>query len=70
MATFDMRIHSPATHGELEEMDISKLWYDLRTEIMGYEDLDVEGGSGLGYGWSSFRAIMGKYSAGYYTYLL
>ena len=65
MATFDMRAHSPATHEEIEDMDIGKLWYDLRTEIMGYEDFDVEEGkSGLGHGWAAFRMIMGKYDAG------
>ena len=82
MATYDLRVHSPKGHEEIEKLDHSKVWYDLRTEIMGIQDFnEVDAGEkeekekekgvpNMGHGWSGFRLIMGKYDAGYYTYLL
>ena len=38
IALFDMRLHNPLTPEELENLDISNLWFDLRSQIQGIDD--------------------------------
>lgn len=70
-STYDMLIHSPACHEDLEKTNIPELYNRHRCEIF-----KSQGSEALGEGWehcqgqSVFRAIQGKYDAGYYAYLL
>ncbi|KAI0165704.1 peptidase family M3 [Xylariaceae sp. FL1272] len=67
---FDMTVHSPATHEELEKLDASKLYNELRAEICGNKGPESEGqGSTWGHGQATFGHLIGGYDAGYYGYL-
>ncbi|KAI2628422.1 peptidase family M3 [Xylaria nigripes] len=67
---FDMTIHSPASHEELEKLDASKLYNELRTQIWGITGPEALGqGSTWGHGQATFGHLMGGYDAGYYGYL-
>ena len=71
LTNFDMKIHSPETHKEIEETNFAELWNRQRKEITmlsGPEDLGQ--GYEWGHGYTSFRAPMGNYDAGYYVYRL
>lgn len=60
-----MAVHTPETHEEIKELDIQKLWYDLREEIEGLDmtELRREGNEHV-----TFTHLMG-YDVGYYGYL-
>lgn len=70
-STYDMLIHSPASHEDLEKTNFAELYSRLRCEIF-----KSHGGEAIDEGWeycqgqAVFRAIQGKYDAGYYAYLL
>lgn len=70
-AMFDMVVHNPPSRQVLEDINFTALFNRLRTEIVG-----LKGGETLDEGWewasghTTFRAIVGSYDAGYYTYLL
>ncbi|KAI1760062.1 Metalloprotease [Hypoxylon sp. FL1150] len=67
---FDMTVHSPATHEELEKQDFSKLYNELRTEIAGLKGPEAHGEpSTWGNGQATFGHLVGGYDAGYYGYL-
>ena len=40
---FDMTVHTPKAHAELEEMDVSKVYNDLRTELSGLKGPEAQG---------------------------
>ncbi|KAI5868357.1 Metalloprotease [Durotheca rogersii] len=40
---FDMTVHSPATHEELEKLDVGKVYNELRTEIAGLDGPEALG---------------------------
>jgi metallopeptidase MepB len=40
---FDMAVHTPASHEELEKLDLSKLYNELRSEIAGLDGPEVLG---------------------------
>merc|ERR1712000_147003 len=70
IGTFDMTIHTPASHEDIKKMDAGKLWNTMRHDISGIkgpEDL------GEGYNWGNRHAnighFIGGYDAGYYSYL-
>ncbi|KAK0732007.1 hypothetical protein B0H67DRAFT_474268 [Lasiosphaeris hirsuta] len=71
LSLFDVQVHSPASHEELEAMDLAATYNKIRTETTG-----LQGGEALGEGWawsqgqSVFRMIISGYDAGYYTYVL
>ncbi|KAK3356825.1 hypothetical protein B0T25DRAFT_140077 [Lasiosphaeria hispida] len=71
LSLFDIQVHSPASHEELEAMDLAATYNKIRTEATG-----LQGGEAFGEGWawsqgqSVFRMILSGYSAGYYTYVL
>ncbi|KAK1756992.1 hypothetical protein QBC47DRAFT_359473 [Echria macrotheca] len=71
LSWFDVLVHSPTSHEELEKMDLAAAYNKLKTEMTG-----LRGGEVLGEGWawsqgqSVFRMIVSGYDAGYYTYVL
>jgi len=71
LSWFDVLVHSPTSHEELEKMDLAAAYNKLKTEMTG-----LRGGEALGEGWawsqgqSVFRMIVSGYDAGYYTYVL
>lgn len=70
-STYDMLIHSFASHEDVEKTNLPELYNKTLCEIY-----CTHGGEALDEGWeycqgqSVFRAIQGKYDAGYYAYLL
>ncbi|KAI1379488.1 Metalloprotease [Hypoxylon crocopeplum] len=67
---FDMTVHSPATHEELEKLDPGALYNSLRAEIAGLKGPEALGEpSTWGNGQATFGHLMGGYDAGYYGYL-
>ncbi|KAK1834266.1 peptidase family M3-domain-containing protein [Podospora conica] len=67
---FDMTVHSPKTHAELEQLDVSKLYNDLRAELSGIKGPEAQGeASTWGNGQATFGHLIGGYDAGYYGYL-
>ncbi|KAK9418427.1 putative Peptidase M3A/M3B catalytic domain-containing protein [Seiridium unicorne] len=67
---YDMTVHSPNTHEELEKLDLSKLYNDLRSEIAGLDGPEALGESSTwGHGQATFGHLIGGYDAGYYGYL-
>ncbi|CAJ2514002.1 Uu.00g021210.m01.CDS01 [Anthostomella pinea] len=67
---FDMTVHSPASHEELEKLDASVLFNDLRTQIAGLKGPEALGqDSTWGHGQATFGHLIGGYDAGYYGYL-
>ncbi|KAH8680708.1 peptidase family M3 [Xylariales sp. PMI_506] len=67
---FDMTVHSPKSHEELEQLDVSKLYNELRSEIAGLDGPEALGeSSDWGHGQATFGHLIGGYDAGYYGYL-
>ena len=66
VSIFDMAVHSPKSHAEIESMDIQKLWYDIREEV---EGLDMSEARLEGHSHVTFSHLLAGYDAGYYGYL-
>ncbi|PSN69222.1 zincin [Corynespora cassiicola Philippines] len=69
---FDMTVHTPASHEEVEKLDITSTYNRLRHEISqldGPETLDKKGDWTWGNGQATFGHLIGGYDAGYYGYL-
>lgn len=66
---FDMTVHSQ-TDQDLSADDLGTLYNNLRAEVTGLAGVESLSNEVEGHGFSAFRSIMGKYDAGYYTYLL
>jgi metallopeptidase MepB len=70
-ATYDMLIHGPTSHGELEATNLTELFNRTRADIY-----QIQGGEALGEGWewahgeTVFRNVLNGYDAGYYSYIL
>ncbi|CRL27656.1 Peptidase M3A/M3B, thimet/oligopeptidase F [Penicillium camemberti] len=70
-ATYDMLIHSPTSREELLRTNLTELFNKTRSSISG-----IQGGEILGEGWewghgqTTFRNVINRYDAGYYSYLL
>lgn len=70
---FDMTVHSPASHEELEELNYSILYNELREQICGLQgpqtNKATRGKKNWGHGQATFGHLIGGYDAGYYGYL-
>ncbi|KKY35816.1 putative peptidase family m3 [Diaporthe ampelina] len=67
---FDMTVHTPKSHAEVEKLDASAVYNDLRAEIAGLQGPESLGqGSNWGNGPATFGHLIGGYDAGYYGYL-
>lgn len=70
-AKYDLLIHSPESREALEHMNLAETYNKLKAEIR-----SLAGGEALGDGWewghgeTIFRAVISKYDAGYYSYVL
>ncbi|KAK0744929.1 peptidase family M3-domain-containing protein [Apiosordaria backusii] len=67
---FDMTVHTPKSHEELEKLDLSKLYNNLRADISKIKGPEAQGEpSDWGNGQATFGHLIGGYDAGYYGYL-
>lgn len=67
---FDMTVHSPKSHSELEQLDVSGLYNQLRSDIAGLSGPEALGEPNTwGNGQATFGHLIGGYDAGYYGYL-
>jgi metallopeptidase MepB len=67
---FDMTVHSPKDHAEIENLEISKLYNKLRKEISKLDGPEIQGSDwDWGHGQATFGHLIGGYDAGYYGYL-
>ncbi|KAF2877491.1 hypothetical protein BDV95DRAFT_559390 [Massariosphaeria phaeospora] len=69
---FDMTVHTPASHADVEKLDITSTYNRLRNEISqldGPEALTGKNDWTWGNGQATFGHLIGGYDAGYYGYL-
>jgi len=67
---FDMTVHSPKSHEELEKLDVTEVYNQLRADIAGLKGPESLGqGHKWGNGQATFGHLIGGYDAGYYGYL-
>ncbi|EAW10350.1 uncharacterized protein ACLA_048190 [Aspergillus clavatus NRRL 1] len=62
---FDLQIHSLSTDKEIADLDLQKLWYDLREEIEGMNFSECRNGFAFG----TFGHLTAGYDVCYYAYL-
>lgn len=67
---FDMTVHEPASHSDVEKLDASSKYNSLRHEISKLDGPEALGqGNDWGHGQATFGHLIGGYDAGYYGYL-
>jgi metallopeptidase MepB len=67
---FDMTVHTPKSHAEVEALDASTLYNEIRVQVAGIKGPEAQGeASTWGNGQATFGHLIGGYDAGYYGYL-
>jgi metallopeptidase MepB len=66
VSIFDLKIHNPATHEDIVNLNFQKLWYDIREEI---EGIDFTQSRENGHEHVTFGHLLSGYDMGYYGYL-
>jgi len=67
---YDMFIHQPKSHEDIEKIDFSETYNKMRAEFSGMDGLEVKNGNWTwGNGQACFGHLVGGYDAGYYGYL-
>ncbi|KAJ6013703.1 Metallopeptidase MepB [Penicillium herquei] len=70
LSVFDLKIHTPRTHQEILDLDISSKFNSLRKAIRLTDGPEILGqGDGWGHGEGNIPHWMGTYDAGFYSYL-
>lgn len=70
-AKYDLLIHSPESHEALEELNLTATYNKMKSEIRSLAGGEALGeGLEWGHGETVFRAVINKYDAGYYSYVL
>ncbi|KAJ5935698.1 saccharolysin [Penicillium verhagenii] len=70
LSIFDLKIHTPRTHKEIMDLDISSKYNSLRKAIRLTDGPETLGqGDGWGHGEANSPHWMGTYDAGFYSYL-
>jgi metallopeptidase MepB len=62
---FDVQIHSLSTEDDIADLNIQKMWYDLREEIEGMDFSECR----IGYAFGTFTHLTAGYDMCYYSYL-
>lgn len=70
LSLFDLAIHTPGSHEMAKEMDVSRLWNDMRDEIVGLDSSDDDSGGDRGAGQVGFPHLFRKHDDGYFAYSL
>ncbi|CAI0653540.1 unnamed protein product, partial [Colletotrichum noveboracense] len=67
---FDMTVHTPKSHEEIKNMEMSEVYNELRGQIAGIKGPEAQGEkNNWGNGQACFGHLIGGYDAGYYGYL-
>lgn len=70
-AKYDLLIHSPESHEALEKVSLTETYNTMKSEIRSLAGGEALGeGLQWGHGEAVLRAVLNKYDAGYYAYVL